>query len=68
MLAGRTAVPPQRGAVGMSALPSSSRALPAALTAQTHRVDVAASSLRRVDLVIQVRLPESNHLSQNGGI
>ena len=55
MLAGRTAVLPQRGAVSMPALPSSRAALPAALTAQTLRTDGAANSLRRADLVIQVR-------------
>ena len=54
MLAGRTAALPQRGVVSMPALPSS-RALPAALNAQTLRVDGAANSLRRADLVIQVR-------------
>ncbi len=58
MLAGRTAVLPQRGAVSMPALPSS-RGLPAALNAQTLRTDGAANRLRRADLVIQVRLADS---------
>ena len=63
MLAGRTAVLPQRGAVSMPALPSS-RALPAALTGQTLCTDVVANSLRRAELVIQVRVPYSTSWSQ----
>ena len=63
MLAGRTAVLPQRGSVSMPALPSSRAALPAALTAQTLRTDGAANSLRRADLVIQVRWSHSIHKS-----
>ena len=54
MLAGRSAILPQRGAPTAAALPGS-RPLPAPLTAHTlSRGDASVNNLRRADFIVQV--------------